>query len=67
MSDSCCKAAEGDVLMNDICSLCQHSMENNIHGFDQNDYYEDEHGEFKHTGSCTYCKECNPRFKELLK
>ena len=52
--------------MEKICNLCNHSLENNLHGFDQNDYYEDADGNFKHRGRCTYCKECNPRLKALL-
>lgn len=49
------------------CPLCGHSLENNNHGIDQNDVFLDEDNEFKHTGSCTYCVECNPRLKELAK
>lgn len=52
------------------CPDCGHSLENNSHGFDQNDgYLEDDpmsESGYKliHSGRCTYCKECNPRLKE---
>ena len=47
------------------CGFCGHYLENNSHGIDQNDvYYDSTDGDYKHTGSCTYCKECNPRLKE---
>ena len=42
------------------CSLCGHSLENNQHGLDQNDSELSDKGELRHSGSCTYCKECNP-------
>lgn len=48
------------------CPHCKHSLEDNKHGFDQNDAWMDG-DELIHSGSCTYCKECNPRLKELLK
>ncbi len=48
-----------------ICAACGHSLTDNLHGPDQNDY--EWHGEeLVHTGRCTYCAECNPRLKKLL-
>jgi hypothetical protein len=50
-----------------FCDLCNHSLEDNLHGFDQNDYYFDASLDtFVHCGSCTYCKECNPALKKAL-
>jgi hypothetical protein len=44
-----------------ICPDCGHSLEDNEHGFDQNDFeYDSETGKFIYLGSCAYCKECNP-------
>lgn len=46
------------------CNLCQHSLEGNSHGFDQNDaWLEDdplsETGyKVVHGGVCSYCKVC---------
>jgi hypothetical protein len=41
------------------CPDCGHSLENNLHGFDQNDaWIEDD--KLIHSGHCTYCRECNP-------
>ena len=43
------------------CDLCKHSLVNNLHGFDQNDfYYDPETNNFRHSGCCTYCRECFP-------
>lgn len=42
----------------EICTLCGHELENNKHGFDQNDAYIDENNELIHSGRCTYCKVC---------
>lgn len=51
-----------------LCPDCKHSLENNLHGFDQNDWTIDETGtKLVYLGSCTYCKICNPRLKELTK
>lgn len=52
-------------MMETICPYCNHNMENNRHGWDQNDFGLDANGEFQHTGTCTYCKVCNPRLAEL--
>ncbi len=45
-----------------VCPDCKHLLENNPHGFDQNDGWLewDSDGEPKliHSGRCTYCKEC---------
>lgn len=47
-----------------VCSNCGHSLENNLHGPDQNDFYYDaEKDEYVACGSCTYCRECNPKLK----
>jgi len=48
----------------ETCELCGHSLENNSHGFDQNDAVMD--GDtLVHSGHCTYCRECNPRIFSL--
>jgi len=41
-----------------ICELCSHSLDNNLHGLDQNDAWLDEDGTLVHGGICTYCKIC---------
>lgn len=41
------------------CNGCGHSLENNMHGFDQNDGWLDG-DRLVHSGRCTYCKICNP-------
>jgi hypothetical protein len=41
-----------------ICTLCGHSLKDNLHGFDQNDAVMDGE-ELVHSGRCTYCKICN--------
>jgi len=48
-----------------ICPNCNHSLIQNNHGIDQNDFYIDYNGNLKHTGHCTYCKDC--RIKELYR
>lgn len=52
--------------MSDIkeCLMCKHSLENNMHGFDQNDAYLDENGKLVHSGRCTYCKICRSQGEE---
>lgn len=45
------------------CPHCGHSLADNHHGFDQNDAYLDGDS-LVHSGSCTYCKICNPPHKE---
>jgi ferredoxin len=51
----------------DACPDCKHSLEDNMHGFDQNDGWLEEDSfsptgyRLVHSGRCTYCKECNPR------
>lgn len=56
----------------EICPDCKHSQENNLHGFDQNDaWLEDdptsESGyRLVHSGSCTYCRFCNPGLFEAV-
>ncbi|MFA5153515.1 MAG: hypothetical protein WC554_13205 [Clostridia bacterium] len=46
----------------DICPDCGHSLKNNSHGPDQNDYYYDSNDDrIKYVGSCTYCNVCFPR------
>lgn len=42
----------------DYCDICGHSLEDNPHGFDQNDGYIDEEGKLILYGTCTYCKVC---------
>lgn len=43
------------------CELCHHTLLNNLHGINQNDfYYNTTWNEFKHKGSCSYCRECFP-------
>lgn len=42
------------------CDICNHSLENNNHGFDQNDGYMNENDELVLYGTCTYRKICNP-------
>ena len=41
----------------EVCRLCGHSMEDNLHGLDQNDVIMVD-DELVHSGRCTYCKEC---------
>ena len=44
-----------------VCPDCGHSLVDNNHGPDQNDYeYDMENDTFIYVGSCTYCKYCNP-------
>jgi len=46
------------------CHDCHHTLEGNGHGFDQNDGWMDG-DKLVHSGSCTYCRYCNPAiFKE---
>jgi len=47
------------------CSLCGHSLKDNLHGFDQNDGVM-QGDRLVHTGTCTYCKFCNPTFRKAL-
>jgi len=47
------------------CKNCGHSLTNNSHGPDQNDMYMDG-DRLCFTGTCTYCKECNPVFAAAL-
>lgn len=50
------------------CEFCGHDLEGNNHGPDQNDYdYDPNLDNFIHSGSCTYCKECNPQLKKAPK
>jgi hypothetical protein len=42
-----------------ICPECKHSLKDNEHGPDQNDFIMEEDN-LTYLGSCTYCKECNP-------
>jgi hypothetical protein len=50
-----------------ICLDCGHSLINNVHGPDQNDYiYYKETDEYIHSGHCTYCKECQKEINEEL-
>jgi hypothetical protein len=53
---------------NDLCFNCGHSFVGNVHGPDQNDMYMDELNKLQFTGTCTYCRTCNPRIfdKEAL-
>lgn len=48
-----------------LCSDCGHSLRDNNHGPDQNDYGMDDFGKIKYLGSCTYCKECQKRGDEV--
>jgi hypothetical protein len=43
-----------------MCPDCGHSLENNKHGFDQNDGCMDG-DKLIHSGRCTYCRFCNLR------
>ena len=55
-----------DKMQEKICPDCHHSLENNNHGFDQNDFEWLEAEEtFIHSGRCTYCEVCNPRIFEV--
>ena len=45
--------------MSNMCGWCGHSLENNSHGFDQNDGWM-EGDKLVHSGQCTYCRDCNP-------
>lgn len=45
------------------CPDCHHSLKENNHGFDQNDGWI-EGDKLVHSGSCTYCRICNPRIFE---
>jgi hypothetical protein len=49
------------------CNLCGHTLENNSHGFDQNDAVMTKDGDCIHLGSCTYCRYCNLKIDALLK
>lgn len=43
-----------------ICPDCGHSLINNKHGPDQNDYeYDVKKDTIVYMGTCTYCKECH--------
>jgi hypothetical protein len=48
-----------------VCALCDHSLVDNLHGFDQNDAWM-EGGKLIHSGTCTYCKECNLILEEVI-
>ena len=48
-----------------VCANCAHSLIDNLHGFDQNDWYV-EHNKLIYFGCCTYCKECNPDLKQAV-
>ena len=48
------------------CKDCGHSLRNNLHGFDQNDAFLDG-DKLVHSGSCTYCRVCNPVLDEVLR
>ena len=50
-------------MMKGVCGLCKHSLEDNAHGFDQDDGYMDERGKFVHSGFCKYCVVCTPALK----
>ena len=53
------KIKGGRKVSDGTCPDCGHSLKDNEHGPDQNDYdYEPETGKTVHMGSCTYCKEC---------
>ena len=47
-------------IVSSVCYDCGHSLENNNHGFDQNDAVMDGDN-LIHSGRCTYCRVCNPR------
>ena len=51
-----------EVLKPKVCDLCGHPLENNSHGFDQNDAYMDG-DKLVHSGHCTYCKYCTGNFE----
>lgn len=42
----------------EYCKSCNHSMENNQHGPDQNDFYTDWGGEVRQKAKCSYCWMC---------
>jgi hypothetical protein len=44
------------------CNLCGHSLKNNNHGGDQNDFYINENNELIYRGKCTYCKICREEY-----
>lgn len=47
---------------NKTCPDCNHSLMNNSHGFDQDDYYWNaDEDTYKHKDSCKYCNVCYPR------
>ncbi len=46
----------------EMCNLCHHSLENNSHGFDQNDAWMEGY-KLVHSGFCSYCKICYPTEK----
>jgi hypothetical protein len=49
-----------------LCPNCNHTLEDNNHGCDQNDfYYDPKEDTYKHSGKCTYCIYCNDRFKQI--
>ena len=47
----------------EVCPDCGHSLKDNRHGPDQNDYVMAENGSYHHSGHCTYCKECQQGHK----
>lgn len=49
----------------ETCNLCGHTLKDNSHGFDQNDAWMDG-DKLVHSGSCTYCKICNPHWAEQI-
>jgi hypothetical protein len=52
--------------MKNTCPNCGHSLTDNNHGPDQNDFeYDFENDTLIHRGSCTYCKECQRLAAEL--
>lgn len=47
-----------------ICVYCKHTLIDNSHGPDQNDFYINNDGYLSHSQRCTYCKFCNPRLNK---
>jgi hypothetical protein len=45
-----------------ICEFCNHTLEDNNHGPDQNDFCINDKSELIYKGKCTYCKFCREEF-----
>ena len=50
--------------VDDVCPECGHSLKDNKHEPDQNDFeYDSPSGKAVYLGSCTYCKVCRGEAK----